>query len=1113
MLALESLKVDARPAAAATILDLLGVRAQKEADKVLYSWLVEGESLEKRLTCGELDRRARDIAAKLISSHLTGQRALLLYSPGLEYIEAFFGCLYAGVIAIPSSAPRSKRDLARMESMAQDSGAAVMLGAGECEIATRGLLTAESWHALEWIDTESIQSLRTEEGDLPTPTKDDIAYLQYTSGSTATPKGVMVTHGNLMSNLQSIAASGGFSADTRTLSWLPHFHDMGLIYGFLQPIFSGFPAILFPPSAFIQKPSRWLEAISRYRITHTGAPNFAYDLCVQRVAPELLANLDLSCWKVAFNGAEPVRAETIDAFTEAFSSCGFGRSAFYPVYGLAEATLKVTSPEPLNGPTLLHVDAAALEQHHVQTANVEQGNFRTLVSSGKAGLDTEIAIVHPGLCKRCRSGEVGEIWVNGPGISAGYWNRAEESTETFHAIMVDHPEREWLRTGDLGFVQDGQLFITGRRKDCIIIRGQNHYPQDIERTVERAHSALISNGSIAFSISSEKEELLVIVAELKRHYHGSPQAIAREVRKSVSEAHELQLHAVVLLPPGHLPRTSSGKVRRQDCKQSFLAGTLPAVHESIIAKEEFTKAKQVSAEDLPKAARRRADLESWFAATVADLLRIPVEEVDPNQPLTAFGLDSLAVVQLSHQLQTELGLWMEPGVALGGASIRALVTDLSANHAEVEQREAENSATVARIPLSMDQKALWLIQQRASHSGLLNVARAVRLDSSVDMARLKDCLAAVVERHPGLHGCIVDVNGEPCLEVGDAILAAKTAVIEIDAREWDENRVRQEVIEQSRRPFRLHEAPLFRVCLYQLDDGDLLLLMVVHHIVADFWSLSILVAELADLYSGKPLPPPPASEYFHKYLADERRLLSRQAGEQLWDYWRNQLHGDLESPLIPADRPRTEQSEREGEFHLFEIAASLTSRLQEFARAHGSTLYTVLLTGFEILLHRYTGQSDFVLGTPAHGRNSAALRQAVGYLVRALPLRADLAGACSFEGLHERVVQTISGALAHDGLPFSTLSERLGAVRASGGSSLMDVSFVMQRSQLHGQKGLELVALGHPGATARVGSLEMRAYPIDRIVTPFELVVTVAQAGGRSTDLPFMTLGYSKEGP
>jgi amino acid adenylation domain-containing protein len=1078
----------------ATLIDVLRSRARVESQAELYSWLADGESLGTTITCGELDRRARAIAATLVSAGMTTQRALLLYGPGLEYAEAFLGCLYAGVIAVPAGAPRSMRDIPRLDSMVQDSGARCVLSGGDHEKENQRLLTSECWQDIEWIDTDSIESSAAEKYKPFIITKDDIAYVQYTSGSIATPKGVVITHGNLMSNLQSIGASGGFTADSRSLSWLPHFHDMGLIYGFLQPIFSGFPAILFAPNSFVQKPLRWLEAISRYRITHAGGPNFAYDLCVQHIPPQLCTNLDLSCWKVAFNGAEPIRAETIESFTQAFSSCGFRRNAFYPVYGLAEATLKATGPEASEGPVFFDADTIALGRHRAEPADSESGNSRTLVASGRAGLKTEVAIVDPESCNRCGPTEVGEIWIHGPGVAAGYWNRVEESAATFCAVIADDAGKSWLRTGDLGFLREGQLFVTGRRKDCIIIRGQNHYPQDIERTLEQAHPALMGNASIAFSVSGDGEEL-VVVAELNRHYEGSVDEIAREVRRVISEGHELHAHAVLLVAPGHLPRTSSGKVRRQECRRAFLAGTLPHVCQSVIRKIENGGTDQTHVADssgVVEAAARCARLESWLLSTTASLLRLPVETLDPDQPLTTFGLDSLAAVQLSHQLDTDLGIQMEPGAALGSSSIRSLAKDLSK---VINQKTVTAPVDIGkRIPLSLDQKALWLLQQRADESGALNIARAVRLGSDVDPVRLRECLHQVIKRHPGLHGCITVDRGEPGLEVTNVEGTVETTLIQIDAREWSPDHLDKELTQQSRRTFILHQPPLLRLHLYQLAGGDHLLLIVIHHIVADFWSMSILVAEVVELYAGKSLTPPPGSDSFYKQVAQEQQILAGPQGEKLWQYWRTQLQGELSPPLIPGDRPRLDQSQRESQLHFFEVPASLTASLQEFARNHHSTLYTVLLTAFEVLLHRYTGQNDFILGTPTHGRNSSGLRDVIGYFVKALPLRADLRGIPSFAGLHERVTQTVSGALAHDSMPFAVLNERLGTVRPSGGSSLIDVSFVMQRSR---QQGLELVALGHPGATVQVGDFRMQAHPIGNLASTFELIVTMAESGGR----------------
>jgi len=406
-------------------------------------------------------------------------------------------------------------------------------------------------------------------------TAENLAYIIYTSGSTGRPKGVMVTHGNLMANLRDLCGGWEHTADSVPVSWLPFFHDMGLIYGMLAPVYAGSPAYFMAPLAFLQSPVRWLRAFSHYRGTHAAAPNFAYDLCVRKVRERDREGLDLGSWRVAVNGAEPVRADTLDRFVEAFGPLGFRRRTFCPGYGLAEPTLTVPATPAADEPVSLAVRADALEQNRVAEAGAEDDGARTLVGCGDSVIDTRVAIVRPDERTRCDDDEIGEIWVAGATVAAGYWNRPEATGETFGARLATG-EGPFLRTGDLGFVRDGHLYVTGRRKDVIIIRGQNHYPQDIEKTVEECHPAMRAPGcGAAFPVDVGGEERLVVVQEIDRKARDvDEEDVVECVREAVSRNHELQAHDVVLLRPGGVLKTSSGKVQRRACREAYLDGTL-----------------------------------------------------------------------------------------------------------------------------------------------------------------------------------------------------------------------------------------------------------------------------------------------------------------------------------------------------------------------------------------------------------------------------------------------------------------------------------------------------------------------------------------------------------
>jgi acyl transferase domain-containing protein len=459
------------------------------------------------------------------------------------------------------------------------------------------------------------------------------------------------------------------------VSWLPLFHDMGLIGNVLQALYVGVPCILMAPAAFLQQPLRWLQAISHYRATTSGAPNFAYDLCVSKITPEQRASLDLSSWTVAFNGAEPVRADTLDRFTTAFAPCGFRREAFYPCYGMAEATLFVSGGLPSDPPLLYQVDRVALEQNRVIAATDEQA--RTLVSCGRSWLDQQLVIVDPESRSACPPGQVGEIWVAGPSVAQGYWNRPEQTQETFQAYLADGHAGPFLRTGDLGHLQDGELFITGRLKDLMIIRGRNHHPQDIELTVEQSHPALRAGCGAAFAIEIEGSEQLVVAQEVRRDQLRKldTEDVIGAIRQAIAEQHELQVHTVLLLKTNSIPRTSSGKIQRHACRAGFLSGGLNILHRWQQGHTD-SMLTDLAPEARPLERSRRA-IQDWLVARMARLLKIAPEQLNVGEPLAHYGLDSITAVTLSGDLEAWLGRRLSPTLAYDYPSIQALAAYLA----------------------------------------------------------------------------------------------------------------------------------------------------------------------------------------------------------------------------------------------------------------------------------------------------------------------------------------------------------------------------------------------------------------------------------------------------
>ncbi|MEH1804960.1 AMP-binding protein [Nostoc sp.] len=629
-----------------TLVNLLHNRASQQPDQTAYTFLVDGENESGNLTYRSLDEKARAIAVYLQSWLSPGERVLLVYPQGLEAIAAFFGCLYAGVVAIPAPAPeaaRMKRVLPRLEAIAADAGASLILTSASLLANSDGnhlMFKAKSSVSrlngraslllnyylvggeiaqktpqigtIPWIATEKIPSHLAAQWQQPEINGDTLAYLQYTSGSTSTPKGVMLDHKNLMGHLAELQQACGYKADLTPLSalpykgmgetispllqgeglgerltenycdshsvtvtWMPYFHDYGLVEGILAPLYNGTPCYLMSPMAFIKQPLRWLKAISHYRATHSQAPNFAYAYCLKRITSEERATLDLSCWQAAGNAAEPINPEVIEQFCQMFEPCGFRRQTFAPAYGLAEATLVVTTSLRTDYPVFCTVSAEELAQNRLVLTPTGQ----RLAGSGRLLENTVVAIVHPEKLTRCASDEVGEIWVASAGVARGYWQRPDATQETFGAFTADTGEGAFLRTGDLGFIQDGELFVTGRLKDLIIIRGENYYPQDIEWVVEKSHGALRPNYGAAFAIEVDGVEQLVIAFEVERGVSKNLNVdqVVGAIRNAVAEHYELPVYGVVLLKRGSILKTSSGKIQRQACRKAFVDGSLDSI--------------------------------------------------------------------------------------------------------------------------------------------------------------------------------------------------------------------------------------------------------------------------------------------------------------------------------------------------------------------------------------------------------------------------------------------------------------------------------------------------------------------------------------------------------
>lgn len=697
------------------LVELLQYRAASQPNQVAYRFLNNGKIADvTEIRYQALALNAQAIAAKLQTTCQPGARALLMCPSGVEFITAFFGCLYAGMIPVPAYPLRRNQSLSRLEAIVADAEPQITLTTSKLRntLQTR---FAES----DCFQTVAIDSVDTVDISLasdwsPTPIQaEDIAFLQYTSGSVGHPKGVMVSHDNILYNQQMIQLAFGHTQETVVVGWLPMFHDMGLIGNVLQPLYVGFPGILMPPMMFLQRPVCWLEAISHYRATTSGGPNFAYDLCVNKITPEQKVDLDLRSWQLAFNGSEPVRAETLDRFCDLFSDCGFRPATFYPCYGMAEATLLVSGGDHLAKPVVRYANSRALGQNQViWTLKPDQndvGAAKAVVGCGQKSLGQTIVIVHPETMTRLDDEQVGEVWLQGPNIAQGYWQNSTATQDAFQAYLQDKTLQEpkagpYLRTGDLGFFSNGELFITGRLKDIIVIRGRNYYPQDIEQVAEDSHPALKANSGAAFSIELEGQEHLIIVHEIKRsclrqlNHQLEPAEITRALQVAISDAFDLHVYKILLLKTNSLLKTSSGKIQRQGCRRAFLDQTLHVISQAAPSRPDSSKQRAERSSWIvdSKATivnggvlKTRAAIEYWLVTRLSQYLKVSSEEIDPEELFSAFGIDSSVAVSMTGELAEWIGINLDPHLFWEYPSIASL-----AQYLETAQTNQSSSLSV-----------------------------------------------------------------------------------------------------------------------------------------------------------------------------------------------------------------------------------------------------------------------------------------------------------------------------------------------------------------------------------------------------------------------------------
>lgn len=1050
-----------------TIIEILNWRAQEHPERRACTLLGSSGDAVNQINYRQIDVRARAIAVALRSRGKSGP-VLVMYPSSIEYITSILGCFYAGMIAVPVFPPRSARTQGRVRGIAVDSGATLALADPHSAQALS--------QSLESIPVETIPDAAADEWCGPGPAPDTLAVLQYTSGSTSEPRGVMVSHENLVAAEQMIQSAFGVTESSVIVSWLPMFHDMGLMGTVLQPLFAGAASVLMSPAAFLQRPARWLEAISRFRGTIAGGPNSAYELCVDSVPAEKRAQLDLSTWEVAFNGSEPVRKETIDRFSSAFSSCGFRRFAFRPCYGLAESTLLVTAALANKDVHAKACSMAGLQSGHVSIADPNDKDTRWFVSCGAGTPPGDLRIIDASTGCALPERRVGEICVIGPHVALGYWNRTQDSEATFGVSAHDKETRS-LRTGDLGFLLDGQLYVTGRLKDLIIVRGQNYYPEDIEYTSAASHETLRQQPCAAFAVESHGREEVVVVQESRCATTQEAEKVIAAIRRRVAFYHGVPLSAVLLVRPHSLPKTTSGKIQRGACRSAFLAGTLQPIAE--------WRAEHASPDFSVEDDGSRA----WLRDHLATTLGWSVSDIEDDRPLVEYGLDSLGAVKLAHAIESRFGVRTSPADFLEDMTLADLASRIAQFPAAISR--VNETIVPDEYPLSYGQLALWHQQQIAPRSSTYNIANVVRVRSPLDVEAMRRAFRHVVQRHPVLSSTFTVSNGTPvhCFRT-----RLTPDLVEEDVFGLDSSGLHSRLHDLAWRPFDLRREPPIRLHLVRSGEDESILLLVVHHLVADLWSLALLVKELGEAYSAfveqtSPLLPPLQAQYY-EFVQEQSRYIEARGANDL-AYWRKELQDPLPVLQLPVERPAPSSPDYRSAIEPFALDEDLTARLKVLAKTMNATLYVTTLAIFQILLHRYSGQKDIIVGSPISGRDRREFAQTVGYFVNTLALRVDFSNDPTFGEHLCRTRKTVLDAFRHQEYPFRLVVEHLQPTVIAGEHPVFQVMFILQAAE-----DLAPLAPGQGGVQFRSGPLLLESIALEERLSNFPLVLNLAEMDG-----------------
>ncbi|HJT20927.1 MAG TPA: amino acid adenylation domain-containing protein [Nitrospira sp.] len=1089
------------PGSVSSLGELFLWRCRQQPQSLAYAFGRDNLHLAETVTYEKLASKVGRTAQGLRERAEPGSRALLAFQPGIDIASAFWACILAGLVPIPAPPPdplRLKNSLPRLRAIVHDADAAIIVTDAANEV-VKQLSDETNRRQITCAVLDELGENR------PVPTEmrgstSPIAYLQYTSGSTMSPRGVMISHRNVLEQCRSLVEIAAIGAESRSLCWLPYFHDYGLVHGIIAPLYAGIPAFVMSPLTFLRRPLRWIEAIEHWAITHSGGPNFAYDSCVQVLQKQREWTGDLTRWTVASCGAEPIHRRTIERFCEAFSPHGFRRTSFKPSYGLAESTLVVSTTWYDEEPMFVSLTTEGLEQDRVVKADGTIQQARSFVGCGRPLPGHHVKIVNPLTLLESSSEEIGEIWVTGPSVAEGYWNRPDVTRDTFRRPSEKDGEIRCLRTGDLGFLHDGQVFVTGRLKDLIIVNGRNLYPQDLEQAVEACTQGFRAGGCAAFTIDSEESERLIIVQELDRAKDFDADSAATAIRTALAEQFDVPVWAVVFVRSGAIPRTSSGKLQRHACRKAYLDQSLPVLASRLAA----SPTASVRTSPLEVAARTHESFESRLIELLAEYANIDPARINPATALVDFGLDSLKVSLIKNRLEEEFGVELSFARWFGGSTVHELVSAAEQSIADrrnrmgraddvptsvsVDRRKGDAEASSSAFPLSPNQERIWLLEQMHPGSGLNHMSLAIQIDGALDTSLLAAGLNSVAQRHEMLRASFSTREGNIHQSIQPQVsVPIRHVSLEQVPGSGMESEIRRWVREEATIPFDLANAPLLRALVLKQSAHRHTVVLTVHRLIGDGWSLRILAGELSAFYraggrhDGLLLRP---DGNYRSYVNWQRAWNAKERDDQL-TYWIERLR-HLPPPIqLPIDRPRTQMRQFLGGGRSRRLSGDTVHAIEDLCRRQGTTKFMVLYAAFAAWLRRCARIDDVVIGSVIANRRLPQWESTFGYFVNPVVLRLEIPESDTAAALIMRAREVIAGAHDHQDIPFERILESAVPTESTNSGGLFNIMMVWEDDPL-----LDL-ALPHTSISH---------LPIEDQATEFDLTLLIVN-GAEGLDL------------